>query len=89
MTKIPEVAGAIVELPPAPPTYVVTYEVISADCCEHLDCAVRPPGEPPHDGHEDPEEGPREPRRINLSENLNLSETLTAVLINKGSDVAR
>lgn len=86
MTTIREVGAAIVELPPAPPAYGVTYEVSSADRCERLACAV-PPGEPPHDGHEHAEEGPREPRRINLSENLYLTESLTVVLI-KGADAA-
>ena len=87
MTKSPELAAAIVELPPAPPAHVVTYEIISADRCERLACVVTPPGEPPHDGHEHAEESPREPRRINLSENLNLTESLTVVLI-KRADAA-
>lgn len=86
MTKVFERAAAIVELPPTPPAYVVMYEVISADRCTNLDCAVTPPGEPPHDGHdEDTEEGPRDPLRINVSENAILTESLT-VLIKKGSD---
>jgi hypothetical protein len=44
----------------------------------------RPPGEPPH-GHEHTDPG--EPRRINLSEELGLTENLTPVVIRKGSDV--
>jgi hypothetical protein len=86
MTKTHEVAAAIVELPPAPPAYVVTYEVISAHRCEHLNCAVPPPGEPPHDD-EHAHEGPRDPLRINVSDTLNLTESLTVILI-KGSDAA-
>jgi hypothetical protein len=40
----------------------------------------------PHDGHhEDAEEGPRDPLRINVSDNANLTESLT-ILIKKGSD---
>jgi hypothetical protein len=85
MTKTIEGASAaIVELPPPPPAYVVTYGVISGNRCEHLDCAATPPGEPPH-GHEHTDPG--EPRRINLSEELGLTENLTPVVIRKGSDV--
>lgn len=84
MTKTSEgTEAAIVGLPPAPPAYVVTYEAISPDRCEHLYCAATPPGEPPH-GHEHTEENPRPPIRINLSEKLNLTESLTRVLL-KGS----
>jgi hypothetical protein len=89
MTKIIfEKATAIVELPPPPPAHVVMWEDISADRyrCKDIGCWVAPPEEPPHNDKHAPE-GPRDPRRINVSDNLNLTESLTVVLI-KGSDAA-
>ena len=75
---------AILDLPPLTPVYVETREVISARHCDNQvyvisgDCGKVPPEEPPHD-HEHTGEEPT-PLRINVSDTLKLSESLTVVV---------
>jgi hypothetical protein len=76
---------AIIDLPPTPPAYVESYEIISTSHCGHRldanDCGKLPPEEPPHD-HEHGGEEPT-PLRINVSDTLKLSENL-AVEVKRG-----
>jgi hypothetical protein len=80
MTKTFKRAAAIVELPPTPPAYVEVYETtIATYRCEgrsiSSDCDGMPPGEPPDD-HEHTGENPTPPIRINLSDTLDLTESI-------------
>jgi hypothetical protein len=79
----------ILDLPPAPPAYIEVYESVSASPFETTapilkddDGKGKPPVDPPHGhDHEHADETPREPIRVNVSETLSLSESLTAELM--------
>jgi len=81
-------AAALLDLPPTAPAYVETYQLAAVSCEDirmlgSAEYRRMPPAEPPHE-HEHADKPPREPIRVNVSDRLNLRESLTGELIPRG-----